>query len=424
MLFVWSFLLCIGFFLLDTVYSAWTAGKGRIPFGQLKRIFFWATVAIGLMAMLQYYFVYAELKKLADAWHVRHELALAFTLLASALIGILTSRMFSPNPKRRQVGVWGFASVMAVYFVLLWMGVKDNRIGHCVYFDEEGVRWYESQENDVRSGKPCVVLTQDNEARLRPILRKLQNGDAPRLLSGPPFFVNTINGPAAVAWVFRRSTGEIEVWDMPGSHPTFGKPLQEMTPEIAEEWNRQQQTASTPKTQKVDPVASSRGRYLVQTMQRRSGDAAIWAVVGWDARGIKDRRAWTAFTAQFHAAGLNASDSVFSEAFVTDGLADDMLLGSNSSFSMLGLSEVVDYVFLIKVEEHSSPPESWRPLWASRTKLQLRMLRVVDGRSTALFHAEGRSEGHDQTTARDRAMQLALNELQATLPKKIAEVRK
>ena len=214
------------------------------------------------------------LEQLADQTGVRREWAWGATWFIALAVSHFVGKIFSIHKAERLIGEIGLASIVAVFFFIKITGTAEELIGQCIAWDESGVRRYPSQQVDRISGLPCVLITPQNQAQLRPLLHRTGLGSpaaGPARISNGPFFVSRFGSdePVPIAWYSRADDGRIELWDMFGVHPILGTRLQPITPTVAREWERQN---IRPPDQRVEKDVAA--RTVARTAQERVTESA------------------------------------------------------------------------------------------------------------------------------------------------------
>jgi hypothetical protein len=420
-------------------HQAWTGSTRSSWLTKVGVILLGAAVAAALVASANQLFVKSQLEHLADTLGLHRELAWALTLFVSGALSYFLARCVSWRASERRTGFLGVSSLVAAYFLVLYFGTYgdhfdvDGGSRSCVAWDESGVRIYPRQQIDRPTGRPCILVTAENRDELAPILDR--RDATPRPKTQGPYFTSRsyADGPVALAWYSRTSTGMIELWDAPGYHPNNGARLRLLTPEVMQEYQHQitmghgperpaDAPAPEPRTSKEatapvpasnDPERALRGRYLHTPMDGTPRAAARprWTLVAWSDDGRFDPHASDQVADAGRAAGLPPPASLFAEPFVQDGSADRVLRGDAGVLKQMGLSGTVDFVVLARGEARRLPDRGQGTFRAVDYSFQLQVLRVADlARSPLVGVTEG-GAGYDYEIAAERARQAAFERL-------------
>lgn len=431
-------------FVVSAAMLALSAARRASAGGQLAQragLIFLGAAALGLLVAVVHHFVLVYLLVgLAKDLRLPSELAWAAAFFVAILVSHLLGKCFSLNRKTRLTGQLGLASVFFVYValgVIAAAGDEFTREGAslaCLAWDESGVRKYEFEQIDRKTGKPCVLVTPENEAELRPLLSRLGGSALPERKSSGPLFTSRHGSDAAVAiaWYSRTEEGHIELWDMWGFHPITGERLRQVTPEIAKEWQRRQRPHKSvgrpmadmlPGAQvaaeeaevaaeeaEVEAESPQPHRYVqpgIDALLDQSAIGSRWTYVAWS-EGRDDAQLARALEAAARTRGMSLPVRVLSGLFVTEGAADRALADS-TVINEIGLEQYVDYLVLASlsnrpIDEHSSG------LKTVNADLQLKVIRLRDMRVAPTLHlSEGAAAARwDAAAARARTAVFAL----------------
>jgi hypothetical protein len=169
--------------------------------------------------------------------------ALATLFLVTAAVGIGIA--FSVSERRRLLGIGLISKGIAAYVVLLLVGTGMTFDGgklRCYTIGPDGVRFFDKQQIDPRTGEECQWVDRSNLPAIQAIDSKVRSGSPPRPLSykSPDevrFFARDADGSAIpLVWYHLTSAGRYELYDVPGRHPVLGVPLKPITRQVAERW--------------------------------------------------------------------------------------------------------------------------------------------------------------------------------------------
>jgi len=113
----------------------------------------------------------------------------------------------------------------------------------------DGVRYGERPGIDPGTGRQCRAVKPELVERLR----EYEKGNRPKLIAGSaPTFFNLGTGEPIV-WYFRSKSGEIELYDLMGFHPSSGEELVPITKDVVDAWTAQRQREARQPPQSIDP---------------------------------------------------------------------------------------------------------------------------------------------------------------------------
>lgn len=439
------FVVSLATLLAAQVHKSWPDRKRTYPLMTVALFFLGAAVLAAIVALANHFYVKSQLEGLADALGLRRELAWALTLFVSGALSYFVAKSLSWRSTDRRTGYLGVSALVALYFLIHYGGTYGDHFDPegnsrtCMAWDESGVRHYPSQQVDRPTGRPCILVTPENRDELAPLLDR--RDATPRPKTEGPYFTSRsyASGPVPLAWFSRAETGAIELWDAPGYHPETGVKLRLITPELMQErqrplampWPparppggdattagvRQQADAVTEAPRVKNSAQALRDRYLRAsvTATQRDDRRPRWVLLAWSADGRFDPHVGNQIARVARNAGLTAPSSLFTESFVQDGTADRVLRGDADVLAQMGLSGVVDFIVLARVEERRLPDRGPETLKAVDYELQAQVLRVGDlSRSSPVRIAEG-AAGYDYEIAAQRARDAALAEPSAAL---------
>ena len=211
-------------------------------------------IALGFglpMFLVRYYLsTYEDLDgfvgNITEAFGLPSELGKAGAVLLVVPAVTIAGMIMSLNKERRTTGIILLTVGIAVYWVLMWAGTRDHLVTasgerlKCYSINADGVRFFQQQQVDPRTGEMCEWVDQSNIHYVQAIDARLrQGGTAQRVhpsgSSEFAFFVTGTHAPVPLVWHVRNAEG-FEFFDAPGFHPLLGRQLEPVTPEVVEEW--------------------------------------------------------------------------------------------------------------------------------------------------------------------------------------------
>jgi hypothetical protein len=420
------FLVSMVVFGVAIVHQAWPNRQNTYPVKTLALVLLCAAAAAVLVAVVTQLYVRSRLEEVADTIGVRRELAWAATLFVSGALSYCLFKTFSWRSSSRLTGSLGLSSMVAAYFLVPYAfthGHTFDRFGSslkCIAWDESGVRTYPRQQIDPLTGRPCILVTEENRDELAPFLGRADATPQPK--EHGPFFTSRsyAEGPVPLGWYSRTEDGWIELWDLPGYHRETGQPLKLITPAIMRERERQRAGATRPSVgptppsgKTTDQVQALRQQYLgaYTAAAPHAGSSPRWALVAWSADGRFDPRTSTQITSAAGAAGLPPPQALFAEAFTLDGSADRLLRGDPNLIRQMKLPQLVDYVALARADERRLPDRGPNTFRAVDYAIQIQVVRVADLSTSGLVKVEEGAAGYDYEIAAERAREAAVAKL-------------
>jgi hypothetical protein len=210
-----------------------------------------AAIGIPLLVALYYHSTYATLSgfisNVAEAFGWPSEIVAAISVLMIVPSTIAFGMVFSLDQVRRRTGVFLLTLGISAYWVLVWAGTNDHMVTaeggelKCYTISIDGVRYFDQQQVDPRTGEMCQWVNQENLRYVLAIDEKIRSGEPMRRIpeaefAGINLFATGTNGAIPLVWYYRTDDNAIELFDVPGIHPIFGEALTAITPEIAREW--------------------------------------------------------------------------------------------------------------------------------------------------------------------------------------------
>jgi hypothetical protein len=213
---------------------------GRVAgiFVILTLFFITTLVALKYYALAEIYDHYVEFITSATGLSPYLAKVSAIALLLPLFYGLRLYFFTFFNKSKRNVGLAIIAAVFVVYNIGLYLGTRDSYFAYdkgdaAKYYANtpEGIRFFDTPGFDPKYGiqlKPATPELIGN-------MEKANRGMAPKKLAyrsieGVEFF-DRITGESKV-WYFRDQSGGYELFDSPGAHPTYGEPLQPVTPDV------------------------------------------------------------------------------------------------------------------------------------------------------------------------------------------------
>jgi hypothetical protein len=205
-------------------------------------------IALSYFAYFQTYdFLKGYVDGVARAFNLPEDLARAIAVLLLVPTIIVLGMVFSLSRQRRTLGVALVTVAIAGHSFLIWLGSREDLVTaqgeqlRCYTISEEGVRFFEREQIDPKTGERCQWVDETNARYIRAIDQKLRSGKplTPlqfRTRQDVNFFATGTKGPIPLVWYHQTASGDYEFYDAPGVHPIFGSQLKPITPAIAETW--------------------------------------------------------------------------------------------------------------------------------------------------------------------------------------------
>ncbi len=221
--------------------------------------------------LLAYYTAKSYTDQIADTFNINGHGARALALVSFALLVYFGSKIFSLAKRNRLIGYAGVLSLLVVHSLVLWRASEwtnfspDGASIKCFVLTKESVRYSERLGIDQESGKECRPVTPQLVERLHSYEKGLR---PTRVASDNPVFFDLRTGEPII-WYAKFDSGEIELFDLMGFHPTTGEELLPVNKAIVASWREGiiHETREPPK--KIIPT-------IGEFFDPRTGRAKVW----------------------------------------------------------------------------------------------------------------------------------------------------
>jgi hypothetical protein len=261
----------------------WAVRQKRHVLGVIVAL---AALAVGIPLLWALYYLstfdtlQGFVSNITDAFGLPSSLANAGAALLLVPAVMVFGMVVSLSGERRTMGLSLLTIGIAAYWVLIWAGTRDHLIAtdgsqlRCYTISQDGVRFFETQQIDPRTGEMCQWVDQENLRYVQAIDRRLRSGEPIRPLEFRSrdevrFFATGTNGPIPLVWYHQNSDGSYELFDMPGVHPIFGTQLEPISHQVAQDWLEQSNLVEGANPRTTGAAAVSTDRYPGQGQAER-----------------------------------------------------------------------------------------------------------------------------------------------------------
>jgi hypothetical protein len=228
----------------------WAVRQKRHVLGVIVAL---AALAVGIPLLWALYYLstfdtlQGFVSNITDAFGLPSSLANAGAALLLVPAVMVFGMVVSLSGERRTMGLSLLTIGIAAYWVLIWAGTRDHLIAtdgsqlRCYTISQDGVRFFETQQIDPRTGEMCQWVDRENLRYVQAIDRRLRSGEPIRPLQFRSrdevrFFATGTSGPIPLVWYHQAPDGNYEFFDVPGVHPVLGTQLRPITQQVAEDW--------------------------------------------------------------------------------------------------------------------------------------------------------------------------------------------
>ena len=188
-----------------------------------------------------YFLTRSYVEEVAVALDINRYLANAIAWVAFAVTVFLAGCVFSFSKTKRNIGILGFLALLVGQSLILWYGTRNEIIDKCYVITRDAVQPVRYGNHpgkiDPESGRLCRPVTPEMVERLR----AYEKGERPkRTEDNEPVFFDPRTGEAVI-WYYKGTSGNIELFDLMGFHPTTGEELVPVTKGIAILWKGQRE---------------------------------------------------------------------------------------------------------------------------------------------------------------------------------------
>lgn len=343
---------------------------------------------------------------------------------------------FSPFKKRRKyLGGAMIVAVLILYNFGLYSVTKSS------YFDfskgkvlkwyantPEGIRFFDSSGYDPKYGIQLKPVTPKIIANLE----KMKRGMQPKRLAFHSLdeieFFDRITGENKV-WYYKDSSGNYELFDSPGIHPTYGETLKPLTREVLLQIRAKLDKDAKKRQEEAERLAAKRAaqerdaflnRYLLSRSflnQPHSTEVAVM-VIDEGSKVIQDIDQKVA--SRLKTKGLNTTAFLFTGRFVSDGKFEKIFNGSASEIKKLELSKHCDHIILGKSSVKFTQNPDMQNMITARVTIEFRIISAKTGAIENRFTSSEAGVGFSRDTAKDLAIERIVNTLKSRILNTIA----
>jgi len=191
-------------------------------------------------------------------------LARAIVVPMTLLLFYAIKFMLSWNTKKRSIGLILLCAFLFVGSLGMYYFTQNQYLEKWVGWGPNGYKIYNASGLD-EYGEKRQKVTPDM-ARQIAIWRK-NKGKIPRPIREKYQFFDPRTGEP-IRWYYKYANGKIEIFDQPGFHPTYRKPLLRVNDEIVEEYLKQLEREETQNTLSQKPIISEKQPTYTQPLQQ------------------------------------------------------------------------------------------------------------------------------------------------------------
>jgi hypothetical protein len=294
----------------------------------------------------------------------------------------------------------------------------------------KGIRYFDTPGVDPKYGitlKPATPEMVANEER-----RKRGNIPQPLVfgsLSAITFF-DPLNGQPVV-WFSRSAEGELTLFSSSGYDPVTEQELLPVTPQIVEEFKRQQKAVEAKKqaderqaqeaaknavveSERAQAEAQENGfrdKYVNAMVRKDSARRTAASLILGDSENATSLQ--NSFSSALQEVGIASVDGVFRPSFLQDGTADRIFGGDFALASRLRLNEKVDYLLLVR-SNHSmtSAADLSQGLCTANLNLDIKCIDVVNLRTCGSRSVSVNGAGFSDSEALQGSLRNAGSEIE------------
>ncbi len=352
-------------------------------------------------------------------------------LLIPLLIGIrlcFFSILTRNRRKKKYVGAAIIVLVLVVYNLGLFAVTKDT------YFDfsegkvskwyastPEGIRFFDSPGYDPKYGTKLKPVTPQIIANLEKKKRKMQPNKLPLNSLDKLTIFDQITGETTV-WYYKDSSGNYQLFDGPGIHPTHGENLKPVTRQILLQIKEKQKEKTKRRKEEARRVAAKKAerrheaylnRYLLSESLLNQPQSTEVALLVIDETGKENKTTAQYITSRLNEKGFNTSESLFTAEFISDGKFDDIFNGNQQEVTKLNLSKYCDQILLGKSSANFTQNPNLENMLTAEVSTEFRLISTKTGAIESSFTLSGAGVGFSKSDAEKLALERIANRLKS-----------
>lgn len=344
--------------------------------------------------------------------------------------------LFSPfNKKRKYIGAAIVVTIVVLYNLGLYGLTKES------YFDfskgkvakwyastPEGIRFFDSPGYDPKYGIALKPVTPKIIANLEKMKRGMQPKRLPYDSIDKIEFFDRLSGDNKV-WYYMDSSGNYELFDSPGIHPTYGETLKPVTRQMLFQIKLKLDKDASIRHEEAERLAEKKAAqkhdaFLNQYLQSRSflnqphsNEVAVLVI---DKGSNKRQDIAQKIASQLNTKGLNATASLFTRRFVSDGKFEKLFNGSADELKKLELSKYCDQIVLGRSSVNFKENPEMQNMITARVTVEFRIISTKTCLIENRFTLTEVGVGFSRDTAKDLAVERILNMLENKILNTIA----
>jgi len=343
---------------------------------------------------------------------------------------------FSPfNKIRRYIGAAIIVTIIVLYNLGLYGVTKNSyfefsegKVSKWYSSTPEGIRFFDAEGYDPKYGKKLKPVTPEIIANLE----KMKRGMQPKRVLYDSLdeieLFDRITGENSV-WYYKDSSGNYELFNSAGIHPTYGEMLKPATREIIlqiktkldKDTRRRQEEAERKEAKRTAQERDTfLNRYLLSRsfLNRAESTEVAVLVINEERKAIHniDQK----IASLLKSKGLNPTASLFTGRFVSDDKFERVFSGDANETKTLELSNHCDHIVLGKSSVHFTQNPDMENMITARASIEFRIISAKTGIIENRFTLSETGAGFSKADAEQLAMERILGKLEDRILNSIA----
>ena len=351
-------------------------------------------------------------------------------MLIPFLMGIRWYFFSIGNKRRKYIGAALVVTIIVIYNLGLYGVTKssyfdfsEGKVSKWYASTPEGIRFFDSPGYDPKYGVKLKPVTPQIIAGLEKKKRGMQPNRVVFDSLDQIELFDRITGENKL-WYYKDSSGDYEFFDGPGIHPTYGESLEPVTRQmlfqikgsVKEKTERKQKKAERSRTKKAAKQREAYiNRYLVTRsfLNQPNSTELASLVIGETGKAAQDIDQDIA--SRLRKKGLNATASLFTGPFVSDGIFDRIFNGNPGVVRKLRLSKHCDQIVLGKSSASFTRNPDLENMITARVSIQFRIISARTGAVENRFTLSETGVGFSKAAAEDLAIERIVNRLETQI---------
>jgi hypothetical protein len=341
---------------------------------------------------------------------------------------------FSFHKKRKYLGATIIVIVLLLYNLGLYGVTKrsyfefsEGKVLKWYANTPEGIRFFDSPGFDPKYGTELKPVTPEIIANLE----KTKRGQQPNRLTFDSLdemeFFDRITGETRV-WYYKDSFGEYEFFDSSGIHPTYGETLKPVTREILlqiteklenDEKQRQEQTERLALEEAKRDHDAYLNRYLLSGSLLNHPQSNEVAILVIERESSLVEEIDQEMASRLKSKGVNATASLFTGRFVSDGKFEKIFSGDADEIQKLELPKHCDQIVLGKSSVNFTQNLQMEDMISAKVTMEFRIISTKTGALEDRFTLSEVGVGFSRAAAKELAIERIAGSLETRILKTI-----